>query len=135
MLITVTRTNKTSDSVFGNLSEDMVPFKCVTLENAATLIPVGVYPVLFMWSNNFQQIMPHVVVPGRTAIEIHWANYVKDPSNPQHIELEGCLALGTAAEFGADCIDNSKIAWTQFVQQVLTDQPSVMIKYVEDYGQ
>lgn len=70
--------------------------------------------------------MPHVMVPGRTAIEIHWANYPN--------QLEGCLALGTTEELAADCIEQSKIAWTAFVQQVLTDQPSTVIKYVEDYG-
>lgn len=133
MRITVTRTNKTADSCFGNLAIDTIPFKSVTLENGATLIPAGiVYDVLFMWSSDFQQIMPHIMVPGRTAIEIHWANYVVDPANAQHIELKGCTALGTAAELAADCIDQSKIAWIGFVQAI-TDQPSIKIIYKEDY--
>lgn len=126
MLITVTRTNKTQDGIFGNLSADASSFKCLTEENLVLAIPPGIYDVLFMWSNNFQQIMPHVIVPNRTAIEIHWANWPK--------QLEGCLALGTQEELDQDMIEQSKIAWTAFVQQVLTDQPSVKIKYIEDYA-
>ena len=134
MMITVVRTNKTTDGCFGNLMIDIDPFKCVTLENLLTLIPAGVvYDVLFMWSNDFQQIMPHVIVPGRTAIEIHWANYVIDPQNAKHIELKGCTALGTTTELAADCIDESKDAWIRFAQAI-TDQPSIKIKYVEDFG-
>lgn len=139
MFITVTRTHKVvtpaSDSRFGNLMADLCPFKCVSLENGATLIPANVvYDVQFMWSNDFGQIMPHVIVPVRTAIEIHWANYVVDPANAQHIELKGCTALGSAEELAADCIDESKDAWVAFVQQVLTDQPAIKIIYKEDYG-
>ena len=108
MHITVTRTNKSPDGAFGIATADMSSYKCVTEENLAKIIPPGTYSVLFMWSDNFQQIMPHIIVPGRTAIEIHWANFP--------IQLEGCLALGTAEEISADCIDQSKIAWTAFVQ-------------------
>ena len=133
MLITVTRTNKTKDGVFGNLAIDIDPFKCVTEENLADVIPAGTYDLLFMWSDHFQQIMPHVIVPAipsanlpkRIAIEVHWANYP--------IQLEGCLALGTEAELANDCIDQSKIAWIDFAKAI-TDQPSIKIKYVEDFG-
>jgi hypothetical protein len=125
MLVTVTRTHKTSDGSFGNLQIDTDPFKCVTLEKSSTLIPVGVYDLLFMWSNHFQQIMPHVIVPGRTAIEIHWANY---PT-----QLDGCTALGTQTDLQSDMIEESKDAWIGFVQAI-TDQPAIKIKYVEDYG-
>lgn len=142
MLITVTRTSKTIDSYFGNLMIDTNPFKCVTLENVATLIPSNiVFDVLFMWSNHFQQIMPHIIVPAipsanlpkRIAIEIHWANVVKNPDPTKPDELDGCTALGTTTELSADCIDQSKIAWIEFVQ-VITDQPSIKIIYKEDYG-
>lgn len=140
MLITETRTNKVinltyGNAAFGNLVIDTNPYKCVTLENADTLIPIGTYPLLFMWSNNFQQIMPHVIVPGRTAVEVHWANWVKDPTQPMGKQqlLDGCTALGQQADFGADAVWNSKAAWIGFVQAI-TDQPSIMIKYVEDYG-
>src|ERR1700739_1920058 len=106
MLITVTRLNKTSDGIFGMLSIKEAAFNCVTEENLASAIPKGTYQVTYMWSDHFQQIMPHVLVPGRTAIEIHWANW------PQ--QLEGCLALGTKTELLADQIDESKAAWIEF---------------------
>jgi len=125
MLITVTRTNKTADGVFGNLHIDNDPFKCVTLERLAMIIPVGVYDLLFMWSVHFQQIMPHVIVPGRTAIEVHWANY---PT-----QLDGCTALGTQLDLQDDMIEESKDAWVGFVQAI-TDQPAIKIKYTEDYA-
>jgi hypothetical protein len=134
MLITVTRTNKKNLDAFGNMAIDTDPFKCVTLENASTLIPAGiVYDVLFMWSNDFQQIMPHVIVPGRTAIEIHWANYVIDPVNAAHIELKGCTAVGKEAELQENMITQSKDTWIAFCQAI-TDQPSIKIKYVDDFG-
>ena len=149
MIITATRTKKVlnptyGNGAFGNLAIDTDPFKCVTLENADTLIPAGiVYDVLFMWSNNFQQIMPHVIVPAipsanlpkRIAIEIHWANWVKDPTQPEGKQqlLDGCTSLGQQADFASDAIWNSKTAWIQFCQAI-TDQPSIKIKYVEDYA-
>lgn len=126
MLITVTRTNKTEDGRFGNLALDMGSFKCVTEENANVIIPTGVYNVLFMWSNHFQQIMPHILVPGRTAIEIHWANWPK--------QLDGCLALGTETSLANDMVTESKNAWIEFVKKALTDQPAIKIRFVEDYG-
>ena len=134
MLITVTRTNKSADGAFGNMVIDTNPFRCVTLENVNTLIPAGVvYKVVFMWSNDFQQIMPHIIVPSRTAIEIHWANYVVDPKDKTHIELKGCTSLGTEEDFADDMITESKAAWIRFAQAI-TDQESIMIKYVEDYA-
>lgn len=141
MLITTTRTNKTINPIygngaFGNLAIDTNSFKCVTLENADTLIPAGIiYDVYFMWSNNFQQNMPHIIVPGRTAVEIHWANWVEDPNKPgtRKFLLDGCTALGQSADFKADAIWNSKAAWIAFCQAI-TDQPSIKIIYKEDYG-
>lgn len=125
MLITVYRTNKTVDGIFGNLSLDRDPFRCVTLEKLMTVVPAGIYDVLFMWSEHFGQIMPHVLVPGRVVIEIHWANWPN--------QLDGCLALGTQASFGQDMITQSKDAWIGFVKAI-TDQPAIKIKYIEDYA-
>lgn len=133
MLITVTRTNKTPDGIFGNLQIDVDPFKCVTCENLADAIPVGIYDLLFMWSEHFQQLMPHVIVPAipaanlpkRVAIEVHWANYPN--------QLEGCIALGDKTNLEADSIDNSKVTWVHFVQAI-SDQPAIKLKVVEDYA-
>jgi hypothetical protein len=87
-------------------------------------IPIGIYDIQFMWSNHFQQIMPQIIVPGRVAIEQHWANYP--------IQLDGCQALGTQAEISADCLDESKVAWTAYIQVIL-NQPALKLKVVEDY--
>jgi hypothetical protein len=125
MLITVTRTDKTNDGIYGNLIIDVSPFKCVTLENRMLAIPTGTYPLTFMWSDHFQQIMPHVGVPNRSAIEVHWANWPE--------QLEGCLALGTDADIKGDMITQSKSSWINFVT-VIGDQPALMIKYVEDFS-
>lgn len=125
MLITVQRTDKSSDGIFGNLSIDSDPFKCITEENLATAILAGVYDVTFMWSDHFGQIMPHILVPNRTAVEVHWANYPN--------QLEGCLALGTTEDMKDDAILESKDAWIGFVKTI-TDQPALKIKFVDDFG-
>jgi hypothetical protein len=78
-----------------------------------------------MWSDHFQQIMPHIIVPGRTAIELHWAN--------RPTQLEGCIALGTSTELSKDCIWESKNAWVGFIKAVL-NEPNLTLKVVEDYG-
>lgn len=125
MLITVTRTNKITDGIFGTLAIDTDPFKCVTLENLSLEIPPGTYSIWYRWSHDFGQIMPHIIVPNRTAIMLHWANWPK--------QLLGCIALGTSDDFKDDMIIESKDAWINFVQAI-TDQPNLMLKIVEDYG-
>ena len=125
MIITVYRTDKTADGLFGHLEIDTDPFKCVTMEISSLCIPAGVYPLQWMWSEHFQQIMPHILVPGRTAILFHWANYP-----PQ---LQGCVALGTSTELSQDCIWESKIAWVGFIKAIL-NQPNLTLKVIEDYG-
>lgn len=124
MVITVTRTNKTNDGFFGNLAIDTSSFKCVTMEISSKCIPAGIYGVHWMWSDHFQQIMPQIIVAGRDAIEIHWANY---PS-----QLEGCLALGTSVDVSGDSINESKKAWIGFIEEVL-NQPNLMLKVIEDF--
>src|ERR1700753_727141 len=122
MVITVARTNRTKDGIFGNLSIDVSPFKCVTEENLILAIKSGIYPVQWMWSEHFQQVMPSILVPGRTAIEIHWANVPN--------QLEGCIALGTSIEIENNWINESKIAWVGFVKSIV-NQPTITIKVIE----
>jgi hypothetical protein len=124
MIIIVTRTNKSQDGIFGTLSIDIDPYKCVTLENLALEIPVGIYPVIYRWSEDFQQIMPHIVVPTRTAVMFHWANWPK--------QLLGCIALGTEEDFKDDMVTESKDAWIKFAEAI-TDQPNLTLKVEEDY--
>lgn len=125
MIVTVTRTSKSADGIFGTLAVDIDPFKCVTLENMNLEIPAGAWSMLYRWSPDFGQIMPHLIVPNRTAIMAHWANWPK--------QLSGCIALGTADDFNEDMITESKDAWIKFIE-VVTDQPVVTWKIIEDYG-
>lgn len=133
MLITVTRKYKDDDGLYGLLAIDSDPFKCATLERLSKCIPVGVYDLLFMWSEHFQQIMPHIIVPAspaanlpeRIAIEVHWANYPN--------QLDGCLALGKDTDKNDDMVTESKSAFAGFAKAI-TDQPSIKIKFVEDFG-
>lgn len=67
--------------------------------------------------------MPQIIVPGRVAIEMHWANV---PS-----QLEGCCALGTETELANDRIDESKYAWVLFIKYILNEP--LTIKIIEDF--
>lgn len=130
MIITTTRTYKDlnillGNGIFGNLSIDSSPFKCLTLERDGVEIPVGTYPIQWMRSAHFDQIMPHVIVPGRFAIEQHWANWPK--------QLDGCQALGFAEDLKGDMLIESKRAWNAYIDVIL-NQPSLMLRIVEDYA-
>ncbi|HVB87866.1 MAG TPA: DUF5675 family protein [Candidatus Dormibacteraeota bacterium] len=69
------------------------PF-CVTLERPAVrfgdphpCIPAGEYRVVLYESPHFGRTMPLLAdVPGRSGIEIHWGNFVRD--------FEGCIGVG-----------------------------------------
>jgi hypothetical protein len=124
MLVIVTRTNKTQDGIFGNLIIDTNPFKCLTMERLSLAIPVGVFPIRWMRSIHFQQIMPFIVVPGRTACEQHWANWPN--------QLEGCQALGTSEELAKDMLVESKDAWNAYIDVIL-NEPNLMLKVIEDF--
>jgi len=125
MIITVYRTDKTNDGIFGHLEIDTDPFKCVTMEITDKAIQPGVYAVRWMWSEHFQQVMPYIVVAGREAIEFHWAN--------RPTQLEGCIALGTSTELPIDTIWESKKAWVGFIKAVI-NEPNLTLKVIEDYG-
>jgi Family of unknown function (DUF5675) len=52
-----------------------------------TCVPAGTYAVERLWSNHWNQMMPHLVdVPGRTEVEIHIANFPHD--------ILGCIGIG-----------------------------------------
>lgn len=130
MLLTVTRTNKTQDGIFGNLQIDGNPFKCVTLENLSKEILAGVYDVNFTYSNHFGRVMPHILDPERDALaggdaglRIHWANY---PS-----QLDGCIAVGQKVD--GDAIDMSRIEFDQ-LYAIINGQEGLKIKILEDYA-
>jgi len=104
MIIRVQRKRITVDGIFGVLSIDGNPFGCFTVENLKDAIPAGYYSVEFTYSPRFNQTLPLIDVPGRTAIRLHPANY---PG-----ELEGCIALGDKEE--PDAVDDSRVTFNQF---------------------
>ena len=123
MNIIVQRTEKTTDGIMGKLSLDWDPFTCVTLENLAKSIPVGIYDLTFDYSPHFNRIMPHILVPERDAlaggdagIRIHWANF---PA-----QLEGCIAVGTDVD--GDSIDESLVPFNQ-LYSILNMQAGIKI--------
>jgi hypothetical protein len=97
MEIDVVRLWKTSEAITGTFSVDGQQ-KYFSLElpelfdgqpnvTDKTCIPAGTYAVQRLWSNHWNQMMPHIVgVPGRTEIEIHIANFPKD--------ILGCMGIG-----------------------------------------
>ncbi len=97
MEIAVARIWKTDVAVTGTFSVDGVQ-KYFSLELPElfegqpnvpdkTCIPVGTYDVQRLWSNHWNQMMPHVVgVPGRSEVEIHVANFPHD--------ILGCIGIG-----------------------------------------
>jgi len=110
MTIIVQRKSKSQDGIFGMMSLDWNPFTCVTLENLAKSIPVGIYDLVFDYSPHFNRVMPHIIVPvrdtaagGDAGIRIHWANF---PA-----QLEGCIAVGTDVD--GDSIDESLVPFNQ----------------------
>jgi Family of unknown function (DUF5675) len=77
-----------------------VPQKCC--------IPVGTYPVVSLYSNHFERMMPHVQnVPGRSAIEIHYGNFPHD--------VLGCVLIGNKRISDTE-IGDSRNAFEEFNQ-------------------
>lgn len=75
--------NKESDAQFGEIWIDG-ELQCLSLERLSTLIPLGSFPVSFYFSPHNHLTVPLLIVPDRTYIEMHPANY---PA-----QLEGCIA-------------------------------------------
>jgi Family of unknown function (DUF5675) len=102
MLVTVTRNPAWSDAsgTEGMLDIDGI-FQCYTMENTEDLIPEGIYDLAWYPSGEFRQDVPQVIVPGRTNIEIHPANW---PT-----QLEGCTAVGERRF--KDMIEQSDLAF------------------------
>lgn len=121
MQITLTRTWPSLTATLGSLDIDGV-FQCYTLERRDVQIPEGTYPVTIQYSPKFQRNMPHIDdVPGRTAIEIHWGNYIED--------TDGCVLVGEH-KIDADFIGNSIKAFNELyakLETVIGEPMSVII--------
>lgn len=69
-------------------------FSCKTLErpwvqnlNKVSCVPAGGYPVVLEYSPHFDRELNELkLVPGRSEVKIHVANYVR--------QLEGCIGVG-----------------------------------------
>jgi len=73
-----------------------------------TCILAGTYAVQRLWSNHWNQMMPHVVgTPGRTEVEIHAANYPQD--------ILGCIGIGKLRISDTE-IGESRAAFDEFNQ-------------------
>lgn len=116
MIITVNRKTQTEDGIFGELSIDQHPFKCVTLEKKSKAIGAGTYSVEFTYSPTFNRIMPLINVPGREGIRIHWANYP--------FQLEGCIAVGDKVD--GDAIDDSRTTFNQ-LWNIINEEKTINI--------
>ncbi len=88
----------------GYILEDTVRAPSIKIPGM-TAIPAGKYQVQILWSDKFQQMMPHLMdVPGFDAIEIHWGNTDED--------TDGCLLVGQTRTF--DFIGGSRAAFKSF---------------------
>lgn len=84
MQFTLTRKMKAGLSVLGILHHGGQSW--LTLENAEYIIPLGVYPIEYTWSNKFNRLLPLLKVPHRKGIRIHAGNSSAD--------TKGCVLLG-----------------------------------------
>jgi hypothetical protein len=92
------RTENDGVGVYGHLEiprYDRDAHSLGTVENAATLIPDGKYPLRKTWSPRFQKLMPEICdVPNRAGIRIHQG------TRPAH--STGCVLVSA---FGLSAID------------------------------
>lgn len=120
MKLDLARDRQTRQGTTGHLLVDGVPF-CVTLERSAArfgdphpCIPAGEYRVTLYRSPHLGRLMPLIEdVPGRSGIEIHWGNFVRD--------FEGCVGVGdTRGELpdGSPTIWNSRAAFERLFDQL-----------------
>ena len=99
--LVLTRTEKTTDGVFGRMSYND-EFICFTMENRALAIPAGTYSLEITYSPHFGREMPLLGgTSPRTGIRLHPANW---PA-----QLEGCVALGQSID--GDSLSNSVLAF------------------------
>ena len=108
LTITLTRTHKTGNAVYGKM---IIPYRDETyttqsLENADYLIPAGEYRVEMTWSPKFKKPLPQIMdVPDRDGIRIHMG------TKPEH--STGCILVN----FRAMQIVNSFIKVTQYLEE------------------
>lgn len=86
MELTLRREQPIGNAIHGQMTVNNIAV-VQTLERLGVEIPTGRYRVVNYDSPRFQRLVPLLLeVPGRTAIEMHGANY------PQ--QLDGCIGVG-----------------------------------------
>jgi len=105
-ILVVTRDQETAEGLFGRITIKPDPTViCYSMENKARAILSGSYDVHLEYSPHFDMQTPHIVVPSRTYIEIHPANYP--------MQLLGCVAVGTTRDNVS--LGNSKEAFCKLM--------------------
>lgn len=102
-------------------------FEAYTLERPYTdgsvggAIPPGRFPIVVQpsphfievgmtdsWVARYARLMPHIIIPGRTLIMVHWGDFVRD--------TEGCVLVGQ--QRGVDVIGSSRSAFAQLYDKI-----------------
>jgi hypothetical protein len=84
-------------------------------------IPPGTYKLVLGNSVHFGMLVPIVLeVPNFTGIEIHPGNFPRD--------THGCLCIGE--QRGPDDVTQSRVAFDQLMEKLVTDPTNLSITYV-----
>ena len=110
------RTHNDGEGVYGyidlpNYERDQ--HRLGTIENAATLIPEGTYPLRSTWSPRFQKNMPEICdVPDREGIRIHLGTKPSHSSGCVLVSPFGLSAVQACMNYFAKYYDNEDIQIT-----------------------
>ena len=128
LTITLTRTHKTGNAVYGKM---IIPYRdetysTQTLENADYLIPAGEYRVEMTWSPKFKKLLPQILdVPERDGIRIHMG------TQPEH--STGCVLVNHMTMMVLKGLITATEKRNSFNQNP-EDNEEVFICIVDDYG-
>jgi len=119
---TIHRLESDDQGTFGELRTDSGLVLCSGelpwRDNAPdrSCIPIGTYTCLWGASVKHGECYHVIDVPGRTAIEIHAANFVGDKSMGFRCDMLGCITLGLSVGtlFCQKSIVSSRIAMMEF---------------------
>ena len=128
LTITLTRTHKTGNAVYGKM---IIPYRDETyttqaLENADYLIPAGEYRVEMTWSPKFKKLLPQILdVPERDGIRIHMG------TQPEH--STGCVLVNHMTMMVLKGLITATEKRNSFNQNP-EDNEEVFIKITDDFA-
>lgn len=127
-MLTLVRDIRTNDAVLGSLYINGA-FICYTLENAAKVIPCGVYNVQNSKSQKFKRELPllhNAQVPASRGIRIHRGNTFKDS--------QGCVLVGMGRDAKQACMALTESALAEtMVTMLCRNEKNLVI--VDNYKQ